>query len=89
MHMSPPTPTKSFEATMTANQMLEFMNRTPFEIHLSDGAVIQVDEPYSIATRPHSQSCVVFVDDEVARHVAYRNITEVITRPMNRAQATR
>jgi hypothetical protein len=77
---------------MTANQMLEFMNRTPFEpidIHLSDGAVIHVDEPYAIASKPHSQSCVVFVNDEVARHVAYRNITEVVTKPLNGAQAPR
>ena len=77
------------ETDMTANQMLEFMNRSPFEpieIHLSDGAVIQVTEPYSIATKPHSQSCVVFVDDEVARHIAFRNVTEVITKPLNGAQ---
>lgn len=71
---------------MTANQMLKLMNRTPFEpieIHLSDGAVINVEQPYAIATQPNSQSCVVFVDDEIARFVAFRNITEVVTKPLN------
>jgi hypothetical protein len=67
---------------MTANQMIELMNRTPFdplEIHLSDGTTIQVDQPYQIATRPNSPSCLIYTDDERMRVVSYRNITEVIT----------
>jgi hypothetical protein len=68
---------------MTATQMIELMNRTPFEpleIHLSDGTRIGVEHPYQIATRPKSPTCVIFDDDERMRIVAYRNITEVITR---------
>ena len=67
---------------MTATQMIELMNRAPFEaieIHLSDGTQIRVEHPYQIATQPKSRSCVIYEDDERMRIVAYRNITEVIT----------
>jgi hypothetical protein len=67
---------------MTANQMIELMNRIPFdplEIHLADGTSIRVEHPYQIATRPNSPSCIIYTDDERMRVVAYRNITEVIT----------
>jgi hypothetical protein len=70
---------------MTANQMIELMNRTPFtpiEIHLSDGARIKVEHPYEIATRPNSPVCIIYEEDRW-RFVAYRNITEVITAPVN------
>jgi hypothetical protein len=59
------------------------MNRVPFqpfEIHLSDGARIRVENPYEIATRPKSQSCIIYEEDEGILFVAYRNITEVITK---------
>jgi len=61
--------------------MIELMNRTPFEpfeIHLSDGTQIRIEQPYHIATRQDSPSCIVYDDDRM-RIVAYRNITEVIT----------
>ncbi len=67
---------------MTANQMIELMNRVPFqplEIHLSDGTQIRVEQPYQIATRPNSPTCIVYDEDERTRFVAYRNITEVVT----------
>ena len=67
---------------MTASQMIELMNRTPFEpleIHLSDGTEIRVEHPYEIATRPNSASCTVYRPDGLMRIVAFRNITEVIT----------
>jgi hypothetical protein len=67
---------------MTANQMIELMNRRPFEpleIHLSDGERIRVEQPYEISTRPNSPSCIIYTEDERMRVVAYRNITEVIT----------
>jgi len=44
---------------MNANQMIELVNRTPFEpleIHLSDGTQIRVEQPYHIATRQRSSS---------------------------------
>ena len=68
---------------MTARQMITLMNRTPFEpfvIHLTDGTRIPVDHPYEIATRPKSPACIIFDKDEDMRIVAYRNITEVITK---------
>ncbi|HZZ28400.1 MAG TPA: hypothetical protein VFE46_10400 [Pirellulales bacterium] len=70
---------------MTANQMIELMNRSPFEpleIHLSDGNSIRVEHPYEIATKPNSAFCVVYAGD-IARFVAIRNITEIITTPLN------
>jgi hypothetical protein len=67
---------------MNATQMIELMNRVPFEpfeIHLSDGVHIRVEEPYRIATARNSPTCTVYDNDERARMIAYRNITEVIT----------
>jgi hypothetical protein len=67
---------------VNATQMIELMNRTPFEpfeIHLSDGVRIRVKHPYEIATRPDSATCIIFDDTGRMRIVAYRNITEVIT----------
>jgi hypothetical protein len=73
---------------MTANQIIELMNRSPFEpleIHLSDGASIRVEHPYEIATKPNSAICVVY-DGELARFVSFRNITQVVTSPLNGSQ---
>jgi hypothetical protein len=72
---------------MTANQMIELMNRSPFvplEIHLNDGRSIKVEHPYEIATKPNSAICIVY-DGELARFVSFRNITEVITTSPNGA----
>lgn len=68
---------------MTAGQMIELMNRIPFEpleIHLSDGTQIRVEQPYHIATRQGGSSCIIYDEDGRTRFVAYRNITEVITK---------
>ena len=68
---------------MNATQMIELRNRTPFEpieIRLTDGTSIRVEHPYEIATRPNGAACTVYVSDDLMRIVAYRNITEVITR---------
>ena len=67
---------------MTAPEMIELMNRTPFqpmEIRLNDGNRIRVDHPYQIATGADSPSCIIYDNDNRMRIVAYRNITEVIT----------
>lgn len=69
---------------MTATQIIELMNRTPFtalEIHLNDGAKIRVDEPWQISTSRHSPVCVVFDEEEKMHIVSYRNISEVVTTP--------
>jgi len=71
---------------MNATQMLELMNRTPFEplvIHLNNGTIIHVEDPYSISARANSPTCIVFDDDGIARFVAYRNISEVVTKDVN------
>ena len=68
---------------MTANQMIELRNRKPFdafEVHLADGANIKVKEPWQIATARDSSVCVIFDTDERMRIIAFRNITEVVTR---------
>lgn len=67
---------------MNAQQMIKLMNRTPFEpfeIRLTDGARIRVEHPYEIATRPKGSACVIYEEDGM-RTVAYRNITEVVTK---------
>jgi hypothetical protein len=66
---------------MTANNIIELMNRTPFtplEIHLSDGASIRVEETFQIATACNSPTCVVYDGDRM-RIVVLRNVTEVVT----------
>jgi hypothetical protein len=71
---------------MTAVQMIKLMNRTPFEpfeIHLTDGARIRVEHPYEIATRPTGRTCIIYDEDEGMRIVAYRNITEVVTKTIS------
>jgi hypothetical protein len=70
---------------MDANQMMAIMNRAPFmpfEIHLSDGASLKIDHPYDISVRPNSGDFLVYEDDRW-RFVAFRNITEIVTGPMN------
>lgn len=74
---------------MTANRILELMNRSPFvplEIHLSDGARIAVNHPYEIAVHPHSADFTVF-DDQRLRIVAVRNVTEIVTASFDPANA--
>jgi hypothetical protein len=70
---------------MNASQMVELMNRSPFtpiEIHLNNGSALRVEQPYDIAARPNSSDCLVFEGDRW-RFIAYRNIAEVITLPIN------
>ena len=68
---------------MTASQLIELMNRVPFEpfeFHLNDGSRIRIDHPYLVATSRHSSVCTVYAEDsEVARFVALRNVTEIVT----------
>jgi hypothetical protein len=67
---------------MNAAQVLELVNRTPFqplEIHLNNGRVIHVDEPFATRAVRHSPTCIVFDDEGIARFIAYRNMAEVVT----------
>jgi hypothetical protein len=71
---------------MNATQMLELMNRMPFqplEIHLNNGSVIHVTEPFAIRAVRHSPTCIVFDDEGIARFVAYRNMAEVVTKDVD------
>ena len=67
---------------MTAEQIIELLNRNPFEpieIHLTNGTVIEVEHPYLLATAPGSPVCTIYgeVESEPACFVAFRNIAEV------------
>jgi len=67
---------------MNATEMIRLMNRIPFEafeIHLSDGTCIHVEQPYHIATRIDRPTFIIYDDEGRMRIVAYRNVTEVIT----------
>lgn len=70
---------------MNARQVIELLNRNPFEpleIHLTNGTVIEVEYPYRIATAPDSSVCTIHgeVESEPVRFVAFRNIAEVKVR---------
>lgn len=68
---------------MNANQLIELMNRAPFdpfELHLNDGSVVRVEQPYQIATRPSSATCTIYDEEDRMRFVAYRNIAQIVTR---------
>ena len=64
---------------MNATELIKLMNLSPFqplEIHLNDGSVISVHEPFEIATQRTSPSFVVYTADKM-EVVAYRNVTKV------------
>ncbi|MEN0111403.1 MAG: hypothetical protein AAF805_11835 [Planctomycetota bacterium] len=69
---------------MNATKMIELVNRQPFEpieVHLSDGAVVTVESPHLVATGRNQATFTLYSDeDESARYIAYRNITQVITK---------
>jgi len=67
---------------MNASTLLELMNQKPFlplEVRLNDGQTVKIDEPFHVAVRRSRPKFVVF-DDDAIRHVAYRNVAEVVTR---------
>jgi hypothetical protein len=66
---------------MNATEMIKLMNRTPFQplgIHLNDGSVITVTEPFEIATQ-RTSPCFIVYSAERMDVVAYRNVTKVTT----------
>lgn len=66
---------------MNASTLIELMNQRPFqplEVRLNDGQTIKVEEPFSLAVQRNRPTFIVFDEDKI-RHVAYRNVTEVIT----------
>ena len=66
---------------MDATEMIELRNRVPFQplqIHLNDGSVIMVAEPFEIATQ-RTSPCFIVYSAEKMDVVAYRNVTRVST----------
>jgi hypothetical protein len=66
---------------MDASEMIKLMNRVPFqplEVHLNDGSVITVNEPFEIATQRTSPCFIVYSHDRMDV-VAYRNVARVST----------
>lgn len=66
---------------MDATEKINLMNRTPFqplEIHLNDGSVVTVNEPFEIATQRTSPCFIVYSRDKMDV-IAYRNVTRVST----------
>jgi len=66
---------------MNPTELISLMNRTPFEpleIHLNDGSVISVSEPFEIATQRTSPCFIVYAGDKM-QVVAYRNVTMIST----------
>lgn len=69
---------------MNASKMIELVNQQPFQpiqIHLNDGTVVNVDSPHLIATGRNQPTCILFEDDsDKATYIAYRNISQVVTK---------
>jgi hypothetical protein len=66
---------------MNATELISLMNRSPFqplEIHLNNGSVITVNEPFEIATQWMSPCFIVYAGDRMDV-VAYHNVTKVTT----------
>ncbi len=66
---------------MNAAELIKLMNRSPFqplEIHLNDGTVIGVNEPFEMAVQRTSPCFIVYTPDKT-HFVAYRNVTQVTT----------
>ncbi len=63
--------------------MLHLMNQRPFqslEVRLNNGDSILIELPFEISVTPNSPTVVVHTEG-ATRHVSYRNIAEVISRP--------
>lgn len=66
---------------MNPTELIQLMNRIPFQplgIHLNDGSVITVHEPFEIATQRNSPCFIVYSGDRM-QVVAYHNVTMVTT----------
>ena len=67
---------------MTASEMLKLMNRALFEgfdIYMSDGHRLNVEQPFQISTVPNSPCCTVYDLSGEMHIVSFRNITRVVT----------
>jgi len=67
---------------MTANQLIQLMNRSPFtslEVRLCDGAAIFVEQPHEISVTPNSPVCTIYESGNRMRVVSLRNVSQIIT----------
>lgn len=67
---------------MNASEMLKLTNRSTFEkfeIFMSDGLRLSVEEPFQISTSPNSACCTVYDNKGEMHIVSFRNITRVVT----------
>src|SRR5687768_8580782 len=72
---------EGYTRNMNATELIKLMNRSPFqplEIHLNDGSIITVNEPFNIATERASPCFVVYTIHKMDV-VAYRNVTKITT----------
>lgn len=69
---------------MNASKMIELVTQQPFEtinVHMNDGEVITIESPHLIATGKNKPTFTLWADeDDTVRYVAYRNITQVVTK---------
>lgn len=66
---------------MNATELIKLMNRTPFhplEIHLNDGSLVTVNEPFEVATQRTSPCFIVYSGDRMDV-IAYRNVAKITT----------
>ena len=66
---------------MNATELIKLMNRTPFqplEIHLNDGSVISVNEPFELATQ-RTSPCFIVYGSEKMDVVSFRNVAKITT----------
>jgi hypothetical protein len=63
-------------SAMKATELLKLMNRNPFqplEIHLNDGSVLTVHEPFEIAVQ-RTSPCFVVYPERAVSHTAHRAV---------------
>jgi hypothetical protein len=66
---------------MNATELIKLMNRSPFqplEIHLNDGSLVMVNEPFEVATQRTSPCFIVYSADRMDV-IAYRNVAKITT----------
>lgn len=66
---------------MNATELIKLMNRKPFQplqVHLNDGSLITVNEPFNIAT-DRGSPCFIVYGAEKMDIVAYRNVAKITT----------
>jgi hypothetical protein len=74
---------------MKASDLIELRSRSPFvpfEIRVNDGSSVHIEEPFQIATPRNSPECAIYESEDRVRFVAYRDIVEVVTAPVNGSQ---